>query len=56
MLQADGDLMNNTRCTNRSTEADKWQPQENNGAEPEACEDTCQILNEEPLEPERWNC
>jgi hypothetical protein len=41
MLQADGDLKENTRQTNQSKEADKLQHQVGDGSERIACERAC---------------
>ncbi len=56
MHKADGDLMENTRWTNQSKEADKLQHLAMDGNELEACEDACRKPNEEQGEQERQNC
>ncbi len=56
MHKADGDLMENTRWTNQSKEADKLQHLATDGNEREACEDACRKPNEEQMEQEIKDC
>jgi hypothetical protein len=55
MLQADGDLMQNTRCTSHK-EDDRYQHLDKCCELKEACERACRILTEGLKALENMNC